>query len=97
MLLWNVNISLGLVNGSTGHVIGFIYEEGKKAPDLPYAIIIQFDDYKGPPFFSSIGCKQYKNISEDPDIEEWVLISLPDIKDKWVPILALNPPLPEEL
>jgi hypothetical protein len=74
MLLWNINISLGLVNGSTGKVIGFIYKDGKKAPDLPYSIIIQFNDYIGPPFFSSIGCKQYE--------------SPPDIMDKWVPILA---------
>jgi hypothetical protein len=88
MLLWNINISLGLVNGSTGHVIGFIYKEGQKAPDLPYSIIIHFDDYKGLPFFSSIGCKQYRNISEDPEIVEYVLISPPDIKDKWVPILV---------
>jgi hypothetical protein len=88
MLLWNINISLGLVNGSTGHVIGFIYKEGQKAPDLPYSIIIHFDDYKGLPFFSSIGCKQYRNISEDPEIVEYVLISPPDIKDEWVPILV---------
>jgi hypothetical protein len=56
--------------------------------NLPYSVIIQFNDYKGPPFFSSIGCKQYKNISDDPLIVNWVLISPPDIKDKWVPILA---------
>jgi hypothetical protein len=88
MLLWNVNISLGLVNGSTGHVVGFIYREGHKAPDLPYSIIIHFDDYKGPPFFTIYGCKQYENISVDPLIKEWVLISPPDKREKWVPILV---------
>jgi hypothetical protein len=88
MLLWNVSISLGLVNGSTGYVVRFSYKEGHKAPDLPYSIIIHFDDYKGPPFFTIYGCKQYKNTSVDPLIKEWVLISPPDKREKWVPILV---------
>jgi hypothetical protein len=89
MLLWNINISLGLVNGSTGHIIGFIYKDGKKAPEMPHSIIIHFNDYKGPPFFPNVGCKQYKNMSVDPLIPEWVLIIPPPaLRDKWVPILA---------
>jgi hypothetical protein len=59
MLLWNINITLGLVNGSIGYVIGFIYNEGKKAPLLPYSIIISFDDYSGVPFFSGVGQEKW--------------------------------------
>jgi hypothetical protein len=46
MLLWNINISLGLVNESTGHGIGFIPKEGQEAPDLPYSIIKDFPFFK---------------------------------------------------
>ena len=52
MLLWNTNTPLGLVNGSTGTVIDFVFREGQKAPQLPFAIICEFQDYKGPPFFT---------------------------------------------
>jgi hypothetical protein len=45
---------LGLVNGSIGYVVGFIYNEGKNAPSLPYSIIIKFDDYTGVHFFSGV-------------------------------------------
>jgi hypothetical protein len=66
-----------LVNRITEHVIGFIYKDGKEAPEIPHPIVKHFNDCKGPPFFPRIGCKQYKNISEDPLISEWVLIVTP--------------------
>jgi hypothetical protein len=59
MLLWNINITLGLVNGSIGYIVGFIYNEGKNAPSLPYSIIIKFDDYTGVPFFSGVGQEKW--------------------------------------
>ena len=52
MLLWNISLAHGLVNGSTGTVIDFVFIEGQKAPQLPFAIVVKFPDYKGPPFFS---------------------------------------------
>ena len=36
-------------------IIDFIYEVGKNAPELPFAIIIEFNDYKGPKFFNGHG------------------------------------------
>jgi hypothetical protein len=59
MLLWNINITLGIVNGSIGYVIGFIYNEGKKTPSLPYSIIMSFNDYSGVPFFSGVGHEKW--------------------------------------
>ena len=49
----------GLVNGSIGYVVGFIYNEGKNAPSLPYSIIIKFNDYTGVPFFSGVGQEKW--------------------------------------
>ena len=69
MLWWNINSSVGLVNGSTGIVIDWIFEQGTKPPDLPAVIIIEFDDYHGPPFFS------------EPNRAKWVPI-LPE-KYQW--------------
>lgn len=57
MLLWNKKC--GLVNGSTGIVRDFLYEPNTTAPHLPYAIVIEFDDYKGPPFFSGEDKKKF--------------------------------------
>jgi len=59
LLLWNVALQLGLVNGSTGTVIDFMYREGEAAPSLPYAVIIDFPEYSGPPFFSSDGREKW--------------------------------------
>jgi hypothetical protein len=59
MLLWNINLAHGLVNGSNGEVIDFIYTDGEKAPQLPFAIIINFPDYTGPPFFSEAGREKW--------------------------------------
>ena len=59
MLSWNVCLSVGLVNGATGVIIDLIYENGENAPNLPYAIIFQFNEYKGPPFFSGEGKEKW--------------------------------------
>ena len=69
MLLWNINISLGLVNGSTGIIKEFIFCENIHAPSLPYAIIIQFADYTGPSYFSGVG--QEKWVPTFPETFKW--------------------------
>jgi len=55
MLLWNISLKHGLVNGSIGIVEDFIYSTGKKAPALPYALVVNFPEYNGPPFFEGNG------------------------------------------
>ena len=40
---------MGLVNGTKGKIIDIIYCNSKP-PDLPKAVIIQFDEYLGPSF-----------------------------------------------
>ena len=69
MLLWNVNISLGLVNGSTGIIKEFIFDENIYAPSLPNCVIIDFLDYSGPAFFSGIG--QEKWVPIYPETAKW--------------------------
>ena len=69
MLLWNVNISLGLVNGSTGIIKEFIFDENIYAPSLPNCVIIDFLDYSGPAYFSGIGHEKWVPI--DPETAKW--------------------------
>ena len=45
---------MGLCNGATGIVIDIIYESRHQPPDLPIAIIIQFDSYNGPSFCDTL-------------------------------------------
>ena len=45
MILW---ACVGLCNGATGTVIDFIYKNNHQPPDLPIAVIVQFDNYRGP-------------------------------------------------
>jgi hypothetical protein len=59
ILLWNVALQWGLVNGSIGTIVDFIYINGQRAPMLPYAVIIDFPDYKGPPFSSGTGREKW--------------------------------------
>ena len=50
--LWTEN---GLVNGSLGTILDIVWEEGKDpSKDLPLAIMVDFDGYKGP-FFEDTG------------------------------------------
>jgi ATP-dependent exoDNAse (exonuclease V) alpha subunit len=69
MLLWNVNLSSGLVNGSTGIIKDFIFAPGKIAPDLPAYIVIEFDDYCGPKYFTKPG--QEKWVPIEPETAKW--------------------------
>ena len=50
MLTMNLWSSVGLCNGATGTVIDFIFETNHRPPDLPVAVIVQFDKYRGPSF-----------------------------------------------
>ncbi len=40
----------GLCNGATGEVFDIVYATGQKPPSLPIAVLVQFDQYTGPPF-----------------------------------------------
>ena len=54
MLTMNLWPSVGLCNGATGKVVDIIYQNGHQPPDLPVAVIVQFDDYKGPSISETI-------------------------------------------
>ena len=47
MLITNLWVEVGLVNGAVGTVISICYERGGP-PDLPLAVMVKFDDYTGP-------------------------------------------------
>ena len=54
MLTMNLWTDVGLCNGATGTVIDFIYANNQQPPDLPVAVIVQFDDFRGPSINDSI-------------------------------------------
>ena len=44
---------VGLCNGATGIVESILYAEGHKPPALPIAVMVNFNEYTGPPFIPS--------------------------------------------
>jgi len=48
MLTANLQTETGLVNGSKGTVQDIIFKEDQGPPSLPIAVLISFDNYKGP-------------------------------------------------
>lgn len=54
MLTTNLWTDVGLCNGATGTVLDFIYAENHQPPDLSVAIIVKFDNYRGPSISHSI-------------------------------------------
>ena len=69
MLLHNLSLPpTGLVNGSIGLIIDFVYISSS-APELPDFIIIEFESYKGPPIFS--GETRKKWVPLPPSKAEW--------------------------
>ena len=55
MLTANLHTESGLVNGSMGTVQDIIFEEDQGPPSLPIAVLISFDNYKGPTIASLEG------------------------------------------
>ncbi|XP_057854335.2 ATP-dependent DNA helicase pfh1-like [Cryptomeria japonica] len=50
MLIANLWIEVGLVNGAIGLIKKIVYENNTKPPDLPKYVVVQFKDYNGPPW-----------------------------------------------
>ena len=50
MLKSNLWAQKGLCNGATGNVLDILYATGQRPPNLPIAVLMQFDKYTGPPF-----------------------------------------------
>ena len=50
MLTMNLWSSVGLCNGATGTVVDIIYQNNHQPPDLPIAVIVEFENYGGPVF-----------------------------------------------
>ena len=48
MLTMNLWPAVGLCNGATGTVVDFIYQNNQQPPDLPIAVVVKFDIYRGP-------------------------------------------------
>ena len=53
MLIMNLWSNVGLCNGATGTVVDFIYQNNHQPPDLPIAVIVEFENYRGPVFDDS--------------------------------------------
>lgn len=47
MLIANLWIEVGLVNGALGMVVSICYKEGGP-PALPLTVMVKFDNYTGP-------------------------------------------------
>ena len=54
MLTMNLWTDIGLCNGATGTVVDFIYAINQQPPDLPIAVIVNFDDYSGPSVYNNM-------------------------------------------
>ncbi|XP_059075180.1 uncharacterized protein LOC131875163 [Cryptomeria japonica] len=50
MLIANLWIEVGLVNGSLGQIKMIVYDAGSKPPDLPKYVVVLFQHYTGPPW-----------------------------------------------
>ena len=53
MLTMNLWSSVGLCNGATSTVVDIIYQNNHQPPDLPIAVIVEFENYRGPVFNES--------------------------------------------
>ena len=46
MLTMNLWSNVGLCNGATGTVVDIIYQNNHQPPDLPIAVIVEFENYR---------------------------------------------------
>ena len=54
MLTINLWSTVWLGNGASGEIVDLIYDNDHCPPNLPTAVIGQFDDYSGPSFSESM-------------------------------------------
>ena len=52
-------VSLGLMNGARGEVVGAQFATGSAPPDLPEYVIVDFPGYSGPPLFLGEGQERW--------------------------------------
>lgn len=52
MLTANIWQEVGLCNGASGVIQHFLYKANHRPPDLPVAVMVDFDNYSGPPFLN---------------------------------------------
>ena len=67
MLTANIWQEVGLCNGAPGTVEQLLYHDNHRPPDLPIAVLVEFDSYVGPPFINS----QPKCVPIPPLSFEW--------------------------
>ena len=67
MLTSNLWQQVGLCNGAEGTVTDLLYAHGHKPPSLPIAILVNFPDYRGPPFIET----KPNCIPIPPVVHEW--------------------------
>ena len=53
MLTMNLWSCVGLCNGATGTVVDTIYQNNYQPPDLPIAVMVEFENYRDPVFIES--------------------------------------------
>lgn len=53
MLTRNLSTKHGLINGSFGTIKAILYEENVNPPNLPKAVIVEFDDFNGQPLLQN--------------------------------------------
>ena len=54
VLTTNLWKETGLTNGAKGVVKYIVYEQGKRPPQLPFIVFVQFHNYTGPSYFEDI-------------------------------------------
>ncbi len=67
MLTANLWQEVGLCNGAPGTVQQFLFHEGQAPPNLPIAVLVEFDNYTGPPFLAD----HPKCVPIPPMLAEW--------------------------
>ena len=52
----NLSPNVGLCNKATGIVVDIIFQNSHQPPDLPIAVVVDFENYRGPAFSQDKTC-----------------------------------------
>ena len=61
LMIANLWVEAGLVNGSMGTIREIVFEENQGSPSLSNAVLIEFDNYTGPAITTTEGKKTCPN------------------------------------